>query len=168
MSRAQAAADTLGALLRTNPTVARLYRDAGRADLEVSRALSGLERSRESLASAVRAVERLDAAVARTPGDADARRYLAQSHLAAAGTWEQLGDPGRAAAARQLALAAVAAVGATTKERRLRATWARALIEAGRPDEAASTVEALAASGYRDRTLERLAQGPARSLAKRP
>jgi len=96
-----------------------------------------------------RALARLDDLVKRASNDAMSRAALAQAQLTAA---DVAGDDGDADAAHRLAEAAVATlapVAAASRDRRILDPWVRALVAAGRADEAAGPLRALDAMQYR-------------------
>lgn len=121
-----------GVALEHQAALARARRDSAAADNAIERALT-----------------RLGSLVERVPDDAMSRTALAQAQLTAAAI---AGDRADTAAARRFSeasAAALAPIAGTSRDRRILDPWVRALVAAGRDDEAAAPLRALDTMQYR-------------------
>ena len=157
LKHASRAASVLRPLGAKDPTMVRRARDTAEACVEL--ALLHLLRAdpNSALTEANACIELLAPIVAKTTSDAESRRLLAESYLAAAEVWNRRGVHDRAHHLRQQAVDALAPLAPRWKDRRFQVTWAHALADARRRQEAEEVIARLRASGFRKDVLDAIA-----------
>jgi tetratricopeptide (TPR) repeat protein len=152
--RAIRAVSILQLLAKRDATLLRRQTDAAAAQVELANVALTRGDLRAAVSAADAALTLLGIVVTKSPSDLDAWRLLAEACLVAADAWQRLGDAERAGALRSRAHAALADRAPTWKERRLQATWARALVGVGLQNEANQVIAQLRDSGFRRDVLD--------------
>ena len=148
-ARVQRATAILRPLAEKDLSLVRRRRDAAEADLELALVHLQAKRPAAAMEASSRAVTALDAVLAKSPADLDARRLLAEAYLVSADASARQRATQRSGEFLERARATLEPVTAEVRERRLQKTWALVLRGLGRTGEADAVAARLRESGFR-------------------